>query len=306
MLKYVLIFIACNILRFAWAQKQICLTVDDLPTVTYRLPDTHLAITNGIISTCKKNDIPAIGFVNENKLYHKGKLDETQLDLLAQWLQSGLELGNHTYSHKNYHQSSYKEFTEDILKGEYISKPLSKKYGQPYKFFRHPYLRTGLRKTHADSLASFLATHDYTIAPVTVDNEEYLFARSYARATAAGDSTLMKKIGIDYVNYMIDKVGYFEVQSKRLFDREISQVLLIHANLLNAHYLELLSNKLKGLEYEFVSLEQALKDPVYDEEITVFQDWGISWIDKWALSRGKKGDFFKNEPRTPEYISNPR
>jgi hypothetical protein len=41
--------------------------------------------------------------------------------------------------------------------------------------------------------------------------------------------------------------------------------------------------------YEFVSLEEALKDPVYQKEITVFGNWGTSWIDLWALSMGKKG-----------------
>jgi hypothetical protein len=36
--------------------------------------------------------------------------------------------------------------------------------------------------------------------------------------------------------------------------------------------------------------------------VTVFSDWGISCIDRWALSRGKKGGFFSDDPVTPDYI----
>ncbi len=46
----------------------------------------------------------------------------------------------------------------------------------------------------------------------------------------------------------------------------------------------------------------SLQDKVYETEISSYGNWGISWIDRWALSKGKKGEFFKGEPSTPEYI----
>jgi hypothetical protein len=54
--------------------------------------------------------------------------------------------------------------------------------------------------------------------------------------------------------------------------------------------------------YVFVNMDKALEDSAYKTEINFFGKWGISWIDKWALSQGKKGDFFKDEPATPDYI----
>jgi hypothetical protein len=47
-----------------------------------------------------------------------------------------------------------------------------------------------------------------------------------------------------------------------------------------------------------------LQDEAYQTPITVYGKWGISWIDRWALSQGKKGDFFKGDPETPAYIAN--
>ena len=137
--------------------------------------------------------------MNERKLYSKGKVNPLQTQLLELWLQNGYELGNHTFSHMNYHKSSFEAFTNDIIKGEKITKPLSQKYNLPYVYFRHPYLRLGATKGAHDSLNVFLAEHDYIEAPVSIDNDDYLFAKAYFVAFKRKDTELMQKIGKDYV-----------------------------------------------------------------------------------------------------------
>jgi hypothetical protein len=101
---------------------------------------------------------------------------------------------------------------------------------------------------------------------------------------------------------MEKKLIFYEMLSDSLFDRNISQILLIHASLLNADYLGELIELFRNYNYAFVSMDQALEDAAYRTPVTVYSDWGISWIDRWALSAGKKGDFFKDDPATPEYI----
>ena len=160
----------------------------------------------------------------------------------------------------------------------------------------------GLRQSHADSLKDFLLQHGYTEAPVTIDNEDYVFALAYHRAYSEGDSLLMEKIGSTYVDYMEEKLLYFEEQSQKLFDRNIAQTLLTHANLLNAHYMDDLAEMYLTHGYEFVSQGEVLNDEAYEHPVSVYGDWGISWIDRWALSRGKRGDFFQGDPATPEFI----
>ena len=113
----------------------------------------------------------------------------------------------------------------------------------------------------------------------------------------------MKRIGTEYIVYMESKLKYFEKQAHRLFNREINQILLLHASLLNADYMDSLAKMFVRNNYEFVSMEKALEDDAYETGITAYGNWGISWIDRWALSLGKKGEFFKDEPITPDYIS---
>lgn len=301
-LKLLFLFL-CFATSFA-QQKTICVSVDDLPTVHYGIQDDdfNLEITQKLIEAFDKYHIPAIGFVNEGKLYRNGKLQQNRVKLLEMWLKGGYELGNHTFSHHNYDQVDYETYTNDIVKGEEITKKLSEKYQMPYRFFRHPYLRMGATQAKADSLTDFVQKRGYTIAPVTIDNADYLFAKSYHNAYVAKDKELMHKIGQDYVAYMEAKILFYESRSQVLFDRNIPHVLLCHASLLNADYMPELAEMYIKNGYTFIDQSKAIEDTAYNSPITRFGTWGISWIDRWALSMGYKGDFFKDDPETPNYI----
>jgi len=285
-------------------QKKMCVTVDDLPVVSYGInePAFLLDVTRNLIATFDKYDIPAIGYVNEQKLYINGQLDSARVSLLALWLDNGYDLGNHTYSHKNYDKTPFNEFTADILKGEKVTKSLCEQNNKSLNYFRHPYLRAGKTKGAYDSLNQFLNQNGYQVAPVTIDNDDYLFAVAYHRAFQKGDTDLMQKIGKSYIEYMERKLLYFEALSEHLFGRNISQTLIIHANLLNAHYLDELAEMYLSHGYDFISQAEVLEDEAYREPITKFGDWGISWIERWIISQGKQGDLFKDDPPTPEYI----
>ena len=82
----------------------------------------------------------------------------------------------------------------------------------------------------------------------------------------------------------------------------LKHILLLHTNAINADYLDELAERYQRHGYVFISMKEALTDEAYKTEITRYNDWGISWIDRWALSEGKKGDFFKGDPETPEYV----
>jgi peptidoglycan/xylan/chitin deacetylase (PgdA/CDA1 family) len=303
-LKVVTLFLLFALLTFG-QKKQVCFSFDDLPVVSYGISDTifQKGLIDNLISGLKKNDIPAIGFVNEKKLYNKeGEINQFQVELLKNWVDNDLELGNHTFSHPDYNLVSFKDFTQDILKGEIITQEILSQKGKTIKYFRHPFLHLGNTKEKADSLDNFLSNHGYITAPVTIDNEDYLFAVAYKRAKVKRDTLLAKQIGSDFVNYIERKLKYYETQSNRLFGRNIKQILLLHASWLNSDYIDSLAAMFKKNNYKFVSMDQTLEDNIYKTEITVYGNWGISWIDRWALSKGKKGIFFKTEPETPSYI----
>jgi hypothetical protein len=118
------------------------------------------------------------------------------------------------------------------------------------------------------------------------------------------DVTLATRIGNDYVIYMEQKLLYYEKMSQKLFGRNIPHILLMHASLLNADYLNRLAGMFKRNGYGFISLEIALQDDAYKTPVQAFGKWGISWLERWALSQGKKGDFFEGDVETPRYVKN--
>lgn len=302
------IFLISIILLFPFnlksQSKQVCLSVDDLTVVNYGIEDTSFTygITRSLLKTFDKYQIPAIGFVNEMKVYTNDTLDLSKVKHLHLWASNGYDLGNHTYAHLSYHKTPFDEYTAGILKGELITRPLLKEYAKELKYFRHPYLQVGLTQSAYDSLNLFLAEHDYVVAPVSIDNSDWRFAKAYSDAYKKGDSAMMKKIGESYVDYMEQVLVYYEEQSIELFGRVIAQTLLTHANYLNAEYLDDVMKKYVAHGYQFISQEEALKDPAYQTEVTYFDNWGISWIDRWNLSQGKSRETFKKEPKIPEFL----
>ena len=300
----VFIFLMLMIFQSMGQQKNMCVSVDDLPLVRYGVKKMghEKEITEGLLSAFKKHDVPAVGYVNEGKLYPNGELDSSRLALVERWMQEGYELGNHTYSHMNYHRATMDKYGEDILKGERIIKQLAEQYGYQVRYFRHPYLRSGANQETSDSLKTFLSQNGYTEAPVTIDNEEYLFAKAFAVAYKKDDPDLMKQIGEAYLDYMTTQLDYYEKASNDLLGRNMDHILLIHANYLNSVYLDALLTIYEQKGYTFVSQEEVLKDQAYQLEVTRFGDWGISWIHRWGLSQGLKGEFFKGEAQTPEFV----
>lgn len=293
-----------NLPTFA-QQKRVCVTVDDLPVVNYSTADHSFKVdvTTKLINTFDKYSIPAIGYVNERKLYTENILDDKKVALLRMWLEAGYELGNHTFSHHSYHRVGYETFIKDILEGEQVTKPLVTEYGQEYHYFRHPYLHIGSTEGSADSLRAFLSSRGYTEAPVTLDTDDYLFAKKYHIALDEGDTALASKIGRAYLLHTEKKINYYEKVSNGLFSRNIAHTLLLHSNLLNADYMDEIAQLFVKKGYDFISQGEVLKDRVYQSKITRYGPWGISWIDRWVLAFDKS-NLLKNEPEVPKFITN--
>lgn len=284
-------------------QRSVVITVDDLPVIAKNRSLAHQQyVTKGILDALQHKKVPAIGFVNEIKLEVDGKPDPQRVELLKKWLDAGLELGNHTYSHPDYHRAGPEAFEQDIIMGERITKRLLAEYGKELRYFRHPFLHTGNSVEKKESLEKFLEDRHYTVAPVTMDNSEWIYARAYDVALEQKDQALMKKIGESYIQYMEDKSAHYEKKSRELFGREIPQILLIHANTINADYLGALLSMFEKRGYRFATLDETLKDEAYESKSTYIGRGGISWIDRWALTQEKPKSFFQGEPKTPAFI----
>lgn len=280
-------------------ERSISITIDDLIATPADSSDYEY-INTEILQILNENQIQAIGFVNESKLYTNSKPDSAKINVLEKWIKAGMKLGNHTFSHVFINSTPIDEYKKDVTKGEIITRPLLNRYGKNLTYFRHPQLRTGSTEEYRSELTNFLTTRGYKIAPVTIDNDEYIYAFCYAKAKQDGDRELMKKIGEDYLAYMESIFNFYENLSLEFLGYEVPQILLLHANNINADYLDDLVQMMINKGYKFVSIEEALKDKAYRlPEGT--HPRGLSWLQRWMIMAGLQPD---SQPEVSDFIQN--
>jgi peptidoglycan/xylan/chitin deacetylase (PgdA/CDA1 family) len=289
--------------------RRIAVTIDDLPwaRLDEMAPADLQQRHQRLIGQMRRAGVPVVGFVNENKLEVDGKVDPRRLAMLEDWLDAGYELGNHTYSHADINDVGVPAFKQEILDGERQLRPLLAKHGQTPSWFRHPYLRAGRTAGQKADVAAFLDAHGYRIAPVTVDNGEWVWAFAYANVMAsptdpAARAAQLQRLRSGYVPYMLNKLDYYEDQSRQLLGRLPAQVWLMHANALNAASIDELIAATRRRGYTFITLEQALQDPAYAHADGYNGAGGISWIHRWAMAEGKPRSFYAGEPKVPRWV----
>jgi peptidoglycan/xylan/chitin deacetylase (PgdA/CDA1 family) len=300
-------FVACFLISVlsvtATAQnthREVAVTFDDLPLQGPPLETNALQeMTVRLLRSTKANRVPVFADVNEGKLYSGGKLDSRRVAILRMWLDAGAELGNHTYSHLSLKDHALAAVEQDLIRGETIIKQLLAERGMKLRYFRHPELQTGPDVETKKAFEKFLADRGYRIAPVTIDNQDFIFADTYARAKHQGNRQLMKRIVDEYIPYMERMFEFFEKLSVETLGYEVKQTLLLHANELNADHFEKLARMMRHRGYTFISLDEALQDKAY-ALADAQSSKGLSWLQRWALAKGME---MKQEPREPEWLA---
>ena len=303
-MKLILTLVVITLLVFSGVaysqtgQREVAVTFDDLPATGTGDYASMKYVTDNLLSKLASEKVPTIGFVNEKKLFVYGEIDK-RAELLKKWLDNGHDLGNHTYSHIYIGQATFDEYVEDLIRGETVTKMLLEATGKKLQYYRHTQLRTGPTEEYRQKLNTFLAKRGYTVAPVTIDNNDYLFSNAYSNAKKTGDRALQEKIVTAYIEYMGKIFEHFEGLSREFLGREIKQTLLLHANEINADHFDSLARMLRKRGYKFITLDEALQDEAYKLPEAQSQR-GLSWLHRWMLAKGLP---MKEEPKEPEWIN---
>ncbi len=268
--------------------RQVAITIDDLPAgMADRLPAANItAMTTKLLGTLRDQKIPVVGFVNEKKLYKPGEVDE-RIKALQMWVDYGFELGNHTFSHPSLNHVPLKDWEEDVIRGETVTRMLLAQHKMKLRYFRHPYLDTGrdlLTRRQADE---FLTERGYRQAPITLDGWDWMFAGLYEDAKTRNDTAYQQQIVKEYLSYHDTAIAYAEQLSAKIVGYEPRQILLLHASNLEADHIGELLDMLRKRGYRFITLEDALSDQAYSLPDTYVGEEGTGWIDHWAITQGK-------------------
>jgi peptidoglycan/xylan/chitin deacetylase (PgdA/CDA1 family) len=261
---------------FAAAAPHVAITMDDLSLLG---ADERTAEkrNQAILSALRAHSVKAAIFVS-------GKNVDSPLGprLLKQWNDDGHIIANHTYSHRNYATSDFRQYCADILRCD----ALIKDYRQFRRLFRFPYLKEGDTAEHRDRLRTFLAEHGYRNGAVTIDASDwYIDDRLRKRLTADSKSDITGYRDY-YLQHIADRSRYYDDLSRHALGRSVKHTLLLHHNLVNELYLGDILDQYKRQGWKLIDAELAYTDSIFSEKPSVLPA-GDSLVLALAVQRGK-------------------
>ena len=264
---------------FALQAQKIAITLDDLP-FGYSggfSDEQKIEAFDKILQVLKKHKVKATLFVTS------GNMNEATKVILDKAISAGHQLGNHTHRHFDLNQVSAKEYMLDVdscstLAGNWINS----------NYFRYAKLHRGETASKRDSVYQYLEEKGYKIAPVTIDNNEWVYNRGYSLAMKINDEKNMERLGKEFLYHMKEVTARYQKLSLQLTEREIPQILLLHSNPINADYLGELLSWYKKEGWEFVTLDEVMNDEFYSIKDNYVGPYGLSQLDR--IKRSKKGD----------------
>jgi peptidoglycan/xylan/chitin deacetylase (PgdA/CDA1 family) len=247
-----------------------------------------------LLAGLKRHRIPATGFVNEYKIDDLGPARQTAI--LRAWLDAGMDLGNHTFSHDSPNAVGAKAYVEDIAKGEAVTSPAGRAAARKLVSPARSGNRRHAGRQGADRRLAGRPRLPHR--PVTLNATDWRFAEPYDDAVAHHDGPRAARIRAAYLAYTREMIGWYRKGAHALFGRDIAYVLL-HDTRLNADSIDALARLLRQARLKPVSLAQAMRDPAYRTPDAYAAKEGIDWMERFALSMKKDlpWDSFHDVPK---------
>lgn len=259
--------------------KHVALTLDNVPAGGKQV---NLSWTQGYnysgARALEESRMPLVGFVNEKDLIAPKERDE-RVAMVGSWLLAGAEIGNGTFSDIPLGQVQSREwFENDVSYGERVIRSLVRDFEDTLRYFRFPQMDLhGVEAACLDSLQDFLDEKGYTPVTATIRFDDEQFNTPYINSKIENDTVLVRYIGEKYIEYFKEVLDHYEYLSQQNFSRQISHILTLRCSEINNDMLGYLLYILWEKGYRFITLEEALKDPLYGERLARRYRGGFFW-----------------------------
>ena len=270
----------------------VALTFDDLPAAG-SLPagENRTRIATALAAELKARHLEGTyGFVNAVKLEN----DPVAQQALRVWVDAGMNIGNHTWSHISISTGSAEAFEREIA----LDEPALAQYAgaRDWHWFRYPFLWEGdtLDKRHA--ARAYLHDHGYRVAQVTLDFEDYAWNDAYARCSTKPDQEAIAWLRQSYLDTAAEYIRLGREEERIAFGREIPNVMLLHATAFTTLMLPDLIDLLRKQGFRFASLAQVEKNPAFALDPDAALQYGGTLPDQFMDSRHLPYPPFKPKP----------
>jgi peptidoglycan/xylan/chitin deacetylase (PgdA/CDA1 family) len=252
--------------------QQIAITLDDLPYVlrSRTPPQEVMTIVQDVIAAMKLYDIVATGFAIGRQI------DDETIPVMEAFVGAGHTVGNHSWSHPDYDTLTRWGFRREVSRTDRTLRP----WMQDQKYYRFPFLREGKTEKSRQIADTVLKNQGYINAPVTIDNDEWRFNLEYVDALDMSDQLAAQRIANAYLAHMKERTAHFQSRAQLELGRDFSHVLLLHMNKINADHLDDLLAWYAAEGWTFITLDEALRDPLFSAPETYTGSKGLSQIER--------------------------
>lgn len=200
--------------------------------------------------------VPATLFVT----LHNGADTPEGLALLKAWGAAGHRIGNHTVTHPDLNTAgtTLEAYQKELLACDQVIATVPG--CRPW--FRFTFLREGNTPEKRDGMRAFLQAKGWRNASVTLDTSDWRLDERLAQVLAKRPQADLTPIKLAYLAHLKQRSEAYRDLSRRLLERDIPQVMLMHHNLLNALFLGDAIAQFKREGWTFVDPEKAYADPV--------------------------------------------
>ncbi|MEW6207494.1 MAG: polysaccharide deacetylase family protein [Acidobacteriota bacterium] len=183
--------------------------------------------------------------------------------LLRRWVSAGQMVGNLTFSRRRIKNNAPQSFIEDIARGEQFLAPLKKERPEMKKYFRYPLLKTSRDPATHDQIEAYLKANGYINVPATIEAPTDSFNEIYCAALARGDTTCANLTKEYFKKLLLDSTLKARAIARRRAGGEVKHILMLKAGQFLCDSLGEILAWYRSLGVKFISLDEALSDPVY-------------------------------------------
>ena len=269
------------------AQKFIALTLDDGPmTHFYSYPDDQLRwdTVTRLMQQLKSEQVPATIFAIGREM----EIPQMR-SMLYKWASGGFEIGNHTYSHVSFNAFDETSWQTDVRRANEAIAPVIQAFQPQIRYFRYPFLQEGATSDLEEIGRRVVEREGMRVAEVTIGTDDWNFNEQYMALELKQDWAARYEVGQAYLQHIRKAVAYWDSVGTTLAGRPIHHVMMLHCNRINRDYLAQIIQELKKQGFDFISLDRALQDSIYQEE----EDWatenGVSFLEHIKQNRMKRG-----------------
>lgn len=184
---------------------------------------------------------------------------KTLHEVLDMWCAAGHHVGNHTHYHCALNWCSTEEYERDMDRSEVLLRPWIEH--APTKYFRFAFDMWGDQREKTDRILTKLARSGFYYAPISMWFFDTIFMFPHFRALLKKNKLVANEIETLFVDKWMTQFENQANAARAAMKRDVTHIALIHGSPLSGATMDRVCQRMRMAGVEFVSLEEAMRDP---------------------------------------------